>query len=120
VPEETTLTNAGTISGTMQTIENDANMAATVGAALGGPVGAAVDAGLQAVEGVVNTVVEKAPHQTALTDIGNAVAAAAPVINQATSALAPAAAAKVVSGMSLLQTVIADIEATYAAAKAII
>jgi hypothetical protein len=95
------------MSNTLNEIEAGVNLAGAAGAVLGGPVGAEVDAALPAAESLVNTVVAQAPHQTALTDIANAVTAAAPVITSAGAAISPTAATQVAAGMSALQAVIA-------------
>jgi hypothetical protein len=90
---------------TLQKIEGDLNLASEVGAAIGGPIGAGVAAALPGVEGAVNSVVAEAPHQTALTDIVNAVAAAGPVI-----AAAPINAtnkAQAAAGLSLFAELVA-------------
>ncbi len=116
MPEETTtITTGGTLSAEMQNIESGLNVAATVGAALGGPMGAAADAGLQAVEGVVNTVVEEAPHQTALTDVQNAVKAAVPVIAAAgaSGTVSSAAASQATVGLSLIDQMIAFLKGIF-------
>jgi hypothetical protein len=96
---------------TLSEVEAGLNAAGAIGAAMGGPVGAAVDAGLQGAEGVVNTVVAQAPHQTALTDIQNAVKAAAPVI--AAAPIAPAQAAQVATGLSLIEQMIAFLKGIF-------
>ncbi len=109
-----TIETTGTVSGEVKAIEDGVNVAAGVGAAVGGPIGAAVDAGVTAAEGVVNDVIEKAPHQTALTDIGNAVNDAAPLINQAAAGLTtPANAARIATGWSVIQSILAEIEGLF-------
>lgn len=90
------------MSNTLNEIETGLNVAGAVGAAVGGPIGAAVNAALPVAEGVVNSVVAEAPHQTALTDIANTVNAAAPIVTAAGSALSPTTASQVSSGMSAL------------------
>lgn len=94
-------------------IETGLNVAATVGAVVGGPTGATVAALLPAAETAVNAVIAEAPHQTALTDIVNAVAAAAPVVNSAATSLAPADAANVASSLSLIQKILADVKSWF-------
>jgi hypothetical protein len=95
------------MSNTLNEIEAGVNIAGAAGAVLGGPIGAEVDAALPVAESIVNTVVAQSPHQTALTDIANAVTAAAPVITSAGAALSPATATQVTAGVSALQAVIA-------------
>lgn len=117
--DASTITNAGTISGAMQAVETDLNLAAGIGAAVGGPVGQAVAGGVQAVEGVVNTVAQGSPHQTALNDINNAVNAAAPVLTAVAGALPTTTATRVTTGLSLIQMILADIEAVLPTAEKI-
>jgi hypothetical protein len=95
------------MSNTLNEIEAGVNIAGAAGAVLGGPIGAEVDAALPVAESIVNTVVAQSPHQTALTDIANAVTAAAPVIASAGAARSPATATQVTAGVSALQAVIA-------------
>jgi len=90
----------------MTEIETGLNMAGAAGAELGGPIGAVVNAALPVVEGVVNAVVTESPHQTALTDITNAVNAATPIVTAAGSALSPATSAQVSSGMAAVQAML--------------
>jgi hypothetical protein len=99
------------MSNTITDIETGLNMAGAAGAALGGPVGAAVNAALPVVEDVVNAVVAESPHQTALTDISNAVNTAAPIVAAAGSALSPTTAAQVSNGMAAVQAMISFLKA---------
>jgi hypothetical protein len=109
-----TIETTGTVSGELQNIENDVSLAAGIGAAVGGPIGAAVDAGVTGVEGVVNDVVARAPHQTALTDIGNAVSDATPIITEAAAGLTSAAnASRITTGLSVIQSILAEIEGLF-------
>jgi hypothetical protein len=99
------------MSNTLNEIESGLNLAGAAGAALGGPIGSAVNAALPVMEGVVNAVAEEPPHQTALTDITNAVNAAAPVVTAAGAALSPTTAAQVTSGMAALQAMLGFLKA---------
>jgi len=95
------------MSNTLSEIEAGLNIAGAAGAAFGGPIGAAVDTGLPAAETLLNTVVSEAPHQTALSNVTNAVNAAAPTIATASAGLPANTAAQVATGMTALQALIA-------------
>ncbi len=95
------------MSNTLNEIETGLNIASAAGAAFGGPIGATVASALPVAENFVNTVVAEAPHQTALGNIANAVAAAAPVVATAGAAMSPSAAAQLTTGMSVLQALVA-------------
>ena len=99
------------MSNTLTEIETGLNVAGAAGAALGGPIGVAVNAALPVVEGAVNAVVAEAPHQTALTDITNAVNAAAPIVTAAGAAVSPTTSAQVTSGMTALQAILSFLKA---------
>jgi len=96
---------------TLTEIEDGLNIAGAAGAALGGPIGGAVNAALPVLEGVVNSVAKEAPHQSVLTDITNAVNAAAPIVTAAGTALSPTTAAQVASGMSAVQAMLTFLKA---------
>jgi len=96
-------------------IETDLNLAAEIGAVVGGPVGAAVDAGLQAGEAVVRTVQgAQAAHaralQTATAAAETLTSVAAPVV----AGLPAADAAKATAGLSMLQSILADLKSIFA------
>ncbi len=93
------------MSNTLNEIEAGLNLAGAAGAVFGGPIGATVDAALPVAENLVNNMTAPPPHQSALSDIANAVTAAAPVLAQA--AASPATTAQVASGVSALQALIA-------------
>jgi hypothetical protein len=95
------------MSNTLTEIETGLNIAGAAGAALGGPIGTAVDTALPVAENILNTIVSESPHQTALTNVTNAVNAAAPVIATASAGLPATTAAQVASGMTALQALIA-------------
>ena len=95
-------------------VEGDLNIAAHIGAALGGPVGVIADAGLQAGEAVVNSVVaSEAAHATALQAATAAAASLATAAAPVVAALPAADAAKAQAGLSLLQTVLADLKSIF-------
>jgi len=93
------------MSNTLNEVDAGLNIAGAAGAVFGGPIGASVDAALPVAESIVNAVAAPPPHQTALSEIGNAVSAAAPVLAQAAAA-SPAATAQVASGISALQALV--------------
>jgi hypothetical protein len=101
------------MSNTLSEIEAGLNIAGAAGAALGGPIGAAVGAALPIAETALNTVIGEAPHQTALSDVQNAVNAAAPIIAAASTNLPANTATQVASGLSALQALIAFLKTVF-------
>jgi hypothetical protein len=101
------------MSTTLTDIEAGLNVAGAAGAALGGAIGQAVDGALPVVENVINAIAAEAPHQTALSDVANAVNTAAPIVATATSKLPPTTAAQVASGMTALQALIAFLKTVF-------
>jgi hypothetical protein len=101
------------MSNTMNDIEAGLNVAGAAGAAFGGVVGQAVNAALPVVENVVNAVVAQSPHQTALSDVANAVNTAAPIVATASAKLPANTAAQVASGMTALQALIAFLKTVF-------
>jgi hypothetical protein len=99
------------MSNTLNEVETGLNIAGAAGAVFGGPIGASVDAALPAAESVINAVAGEPPHQSALTDIANAVSAAAPVVSAASAAISPSTAAQVASGVAALQAVVSFLKA---------
>jgi len=99
------------MSNTVTEIEDGLNIAGAAGAVFGGPIGGAVNAALPVLEGVVNSTLNESPHQSVLTDISNAVNAAAPVVTAAGTALSPTTATQVASGMSAVQAMLKFLKA---------
>jgi hypothetical protein len=64
-------------------------------------------------ETALNTVIGEAPHQTALSDVQNAVNAAAPIIAAASTNLPANTATQVASGLSALQALIAFLKTVF-------
>lgn len=101
------------MSNSLTDIEAGLNVAGAAGAALGGVVGQAVDGALPVVENIVNAIVAEASHQTALSDVANAINTAAPIIATASSNLPAKTAAQVASGVTALQALVAFLKAVF-------
>lgn len=95
-------------------IETGLNAAAAIGVAAGGSVGTAVANGLQIGEAVVNSVVaSQSAHATALDTATTAAATLATAAEPVLATLPSGDAAKAKAGLSLLQTILADLKSIF-------
>jgi len=95
-------------------IETGLNEAAAIGAAVGGPVGQDVATGLQVGEAVVNSVLaSQSAHANALATAASAANTLATAAEPVLATLPADTATKAKAGLSLLQTILADLKAIF-------